>query len=88
VLTALENVSKTDKVLLFPNPVTNVLTIVTPGLDTASKLYIYNLSGQELMCQQIDQTEIEIDLGNLLQGVYIVKIVNDKSVDTRKIIIK
>ena len=88
VLTALENVSKTDKVLLYPNPVTNVLTIVTPGFDTASKLCIYNLSGQELMCQQIDQTEIEIDLGNLLQGVYIVKIVNDKSVDTRKIIIK
>jgi hypothetical protein len=88
VLTTLENASKIDKVLLYPNLVNNFLTIETPGLDIASKLYIYNLNGQELMSQQIDQTKMEIDLSNLLPGVYILRIIHDKSVEVRKIIKK
>jgi hypothetical protein len=88
VLTTLENASKIDKVLLYPNLVNNFLTIETPGLDIASKLYIYNINGQELMSQQIDQTKMEIDLSNLLPGVYILRIINDKSVEVRKIIKK
>jgi hypothetical protein len=40
------------------------------------------------MSQQIDQTKMEIDLSNLLPGVYILRIINDKSVEVRKIIKK
>ena len=88
VLTSIENTSNTDKILLYPNPVNNKLLIEMTAFDISSKLYIYDLNGKELMFQQIDKTKMEIDLSNLLPGVYIVKIINDKSEEARKILIK
>jgi hypothetical protein len=75
-----------DEVLICSNPVNDILIIVTPIVTNKSKVTIYNLNGQELLNQQIHSIKTEINVGNLSKGIYIVKIVNDKSDETKKVI--
>lgn len=86
VLTTIENDGRIDEVIIYPNPVNDILTIVTPIVTKKYMLSVYNLNGQELLNQQLHQTKTEINIGNLSKGVYIVKIVNDKLDEVRKII--
>jgi hypothetical protein len=86
VLTFLKNYNEINEVIIYPNPVNDILIIVSPLVTKKSKVAIYNLNGQELLNQQIHTIRTEINVGSLLKGVYIMKIVNDKSAETRKVI--
>jgi hypothetical protein len=61
-----------------------------PAFNEALTLTSYpeNLSTSKIWNLSLHQTETEIDCGSLLHGVYILKIINDKSIEMRKIIIK
>lgn len=69
---------------LYPNPVTKVLNIETS--ETEGEITLYNLKGQELFKQPIIGHQVQIDIKNLSNGVYFVKLVNGTISDIRKII--
>lgn len=72
---------------VFPNPAGKFLCIKSPVL--LNSYYLYNLNGELIENKQIDNNKIEINLGNLIRGTYILLIHTKSNAKiTRKIIIE
>ncbi|WP_025739756.1 carbohydrate-binding protein, partial [Aquimarina pacifica] len=69
----------------FPNPVTDILTINTNSSKTA-KLDIINYAGQNVLSRNIQSETQTIDLSNLSTGIYILKVTDEKQIQTKEII--
>jgi hypothetical protein len=59
----------------YPNPVTDILNI--SYTQEISKVSIHNLLGQEVLVKSINATESKIDMSNLPNGTYLVKVTVD-----------
>jgi hypothetical protein len=74
----INDLSGTSKLLIiYPNPSSGIVTIETPSLSAQSQLTILNVEGQNILTQQVTQSRTLIDVSNLPNGVYIVRIVSD-----------
>ena len=69
---------------VYPNPVQNKLTIETNCKE--SILSISDINGEEMMKQQVKESKTQIDLSSLKNGVYFVKVINNKTSVVKKII--
>jgi pectate lyase len=68
---------ETTKVILYPNPVADVLYL-TKSTQTVEKVQVYNMSGT--LVKSVGKDAESIDLSNLIQGTYLVKVyTNDGS---------
>jgi pectate lyase len=65
---------KTAKIILYPNPVADVLYL-TKSTQTVEKVQVYNMSGT--LVKSADKDAETIDLSNLIQGTYLVKVYTD-----------
>ena len=75
---------------IFPNPTDDNLTvIVKPGLEIKD-LYFVDFSGKTIKPISISriQNNLDINVSNLNEGIYILEIVSDKDVDKVKIVIE
>ncbi len=68
-------------VSIFPNPTTDQLNII--GISSIEKVEIYNLSG---MFQAAYLNKSTIDISNLSEGIYFVKIYAENGISTQKFI--
>jgi len=66
-----------------PNPTSNYFTIKTPVIGHLS---ILNFSGQEFLQCEITETETLVDVRTLSSGVYLLKLINNKTVGVIKLI--
>jgi hypothetical protein len=83
-----ENGIKEIQIAICPNPASSTMTLEIPH-TTALKntlLTIYNLNGQQLIYRHITEPATVIDIGTLTQGMYIVKVTDDKAVQVGKFI--
>lgn len=80
----LPNNSATQKVVLYPNPVTSELNISSPNSKTIEKVSVYNLVGQ--LVKNVGGNHKSIDMSDLSSGTYLVKIQTNEGVIDRKII--
>ncbi len=71
---------------IYPNPTTGLLTIET-GENNAN-IGIYNIYGSMLKQQQLNGSVNQIDVRNLMQGTYIVKIFTSSGQQKVQLIIK
>ncbi len=76
--------SAAQKLVLYPNPVTNVLNIASGSSDIIEKVSIYNLVGQ--LVKNVGGNHKSIDMSDLSSGTYLVKIQTNEGVIDRKII--
>ncbi len=85
-----EGVSEIDKdnlvLTIYPNPVTEQLTLEIPALTEDCLLTLINLNGEELMTQQINESKTQINLSKLAGGVYFLKLISGNAVEVRKVI--
>lgn len=73
-----------NKVAVYPNPASDYL--IVSGLDGASKVEIYTITGQLVQTENFDnETRIKLDLNT---GMYLVKVTNGVQTSTKKIIVK
>ena len=73
---------------MYPNPDYAHAIIVTAPTPNTEKLVVYDLKGQILINQPINNSSTDIDTSSLPIGIYIVKILNgDAIIDSRKIIV-
>ena len=86
--------SKLEKVTfvenIYPNPTDDKLTvIVKPGLEIKD-LYFVDFSGKTIKPKSINRSgdNLEINVSNLNEGMYILELVSDKEVDKVKILIE
>ena len=71
---------------IYPNPAHDNITIETSFTLSQVQLSISNLDGKQLITRQITQPKTQIDISNLPNGVYFVRVTNDKTIVTGKII--
>lgn len=75
---------KNDNIQIFPNPTNNFIFIT--GLNKPSLNYsIFDLN-QKIVKKGITQTDKPIDIGDLLNGVYVLQIKIEESISNYKII--
>jgi hypothetical protein len=79
-----------DDISIFPNPTsTGIFTIQSNGLSNGT-VSVYNESGQEVLTTQIDGVDGSYQLSlpeYIKNGVYLVRLTNEKAVFTKKIIL-
>lgn len=71
---------------VYPNPVTNGRVSISTKNDETKEIAIFDLLGKKIMQTQLSTRELNVS--NLLAGVYIIKITEDNISATRKLIIK
>lgn len=62
---------------IYPNPVTNVLTIITSDMEKVQKIQLYSMDGKMISDQQIPNNQL--DLSNLQPGTYILKVYSSQT---------
>ena len=79
---------KSDKqeIQIYPNPTNSMLFIDIPDIIKVNTLIICNMNGQELIRQQIRDSKTQLNVSNLTNGLYSIKLITDKSVDVRKFV--
>lgn len=75
-----------DAISLYPNPVTDILTIESP--QNIQLITITNSVGQMVYHNQFDAGKTQINMGDFQSGVYLIRINTEKSKMIKKIIIE
>jgi hypothetical protein len=73
-------------IALYPNPANAAVTIVTP--QTAGTISVTDINGKAVMTLTPKDAETEIDIRQLTEGIYIVRVLLDGAVQTRKFVVK
>lgn len=68
----------------YPNPVKNVLNLSYS--KEISNVEVYNLLGQKVISNKLNTTDAQIDMSNLSNGAYMVRVTSDNQVKTIKVI--
>ena len=84
-----EETSFNEKVLIYPNPITNGYKLTVKFKSTLSvKLEMYNVTGKLVYVDEVsNQDGKEVDTRNLSNGIYMLKISSDNASTTRKVVI-
>jgi hypothetical protein len=78
--------SRQSAVSIYPNPSSTQITIETPKTTSKFLISIFNLNGQEVINQKLTAPGTSIDISNLPQGIYCVRLTSDNIVKVLKII--
>ncbi len=70
----------------YPNPVKDILNI--NYRNNINNITVYNILGQELLSKPANSNNTNIDLSNLSNGTYLVKIVSENGIHNLKILKK
>ncbi|WP_299012661.1 T9SS type A sorting domain-containing protein [uncultured Polaribacter sp.] len=72
----------------YPNPITNKeLTIVTSNSNT-KEIVIYNLLGKKVLATKFSEVKTTIDVSEVNNGIYILKVTEEGKTATKKLIIQ
>ena len=71
---------------IYPNPVKNTVTVETKQSGGEGTLSIFNVSGQELLKQQVVSAKTQLDLRGFARGVYTIRLLKNDKVEVRKIV--
>ena len=80
---AIDVVETSDEVNIFPNP-TNSIVYIT-GIDDFEQVQIFNIQGK--LVKSITSYTNQINMSNLSPGNYILKIISNETVITKKLVI-
>ena len=85
VVNSVNNVSLNEAAYtLYPNPVENKLNISSSVNDVA-EVTIYNVAGKEIKNFNIANKHAEIDVADLISGIYFISIKDPKSGDVKRL---
>lgn len=71
---------------MYPNPVSNGQLTITSNSWADKQVEIYSLSGQQVYNKLVKHKEI-IEIYNLNKGIYLVRIVEEGKIATRKLVV-
>lgn len=74
-----------SKVRLYPNPVSSNLMIQVP-INMEAELSVFNILGDKVKSEKIEQIRTSIDLSDLQSGIYLAKIISETETITKKIV--
>ena len=71
---------------IYPNPASSSITIESINSNENAIAMFYNMQGQLLLSQSLQQLKSEIDISGFSQGMYFIKVKSDKGVAMKKFI--
>lgn len=78
---------KAENYLIFPNPTNGEFEVTS--LEKISTIEVYDIKGALLQkVENVNSNHSSINLSDLLDGIYIVKIYNDNIIETKKLVKK
>ena len=84
-----DNFSVLNSFKMYPNPVDNELNFDFNNTVVEDfNVKIYDLNGRLILSKDINETDSTIDVNNVSQGVYLVKLTNRNSFVTKKLIVE
>jgi hypothetical protein len=84
-----ENTKIEDNLTIYPNPSNNFFTI-SMDINNIQKIEVINELGQTIFRKEnINNSQYSLDIGNSIDGIFFLKVTDDKKrVSYRKIILK
>jgi hypothetical protein len=73
-----------DAIQIYPNPTKNRIAIKT--IKPFSQIQLIDVHGRVIAAVYKNSNEIEIDMNNFSNGIYLIKIISENKIETRKII--
>ena len=73
---------------LFPNPASSVVTVTVSGFDGEVEVQIVDMNGRTVSDFRTQNSELTLDVSELTQGAYFVRVTGDKSTAVRKLIVR
>jgi len=70
----------------YPNPSSGMITIDISGINEDNNLTLSDIGGQELMRKEFKSNKIQIDISNLVKGIYFLKLQNEHGMKAGKIV--
>jgi hypothetical protein len=86
VSTGIVTNKNTNSISVYPNPVTDQITIENTGSEASMDISIYNLQGQEIIHKSANTALENIDVSTIESGLYIIKIINNSCVYTKQFV--
>jgi hypothetical protein len=83
--TGINNITEL-RLSVYPDPATDKITVELSGLQNETSLSIVDIRGQQLMMRQITDLKTRVDISGLTDGVYFVRLTNNRSVEVKKFI--
>jgi hypothetical protein len=71
---------------MFPNPASDRVTIQLPSGSDKATVQFYDYVGRLALTKNITNSSNKVDVNNLSTGIYILKVVSDSKIGTRKFI--
>ncbi len=88
LLTTTINYKPGKDIRIYPNPAGEVIHIAMPENSLGnSKLMLYDLSGKEILNKEFTSKNIDLNTGDITNGVYLLRITNDDFSLSAKIIV-
>jgi hypothetical protein len=81
-----DDVISNETFSIYPNPTSNKLTIKFPVNQIKAEVSIYTLLGQHVFSKEISSSENDLNIDNLQNGMYLVKIKSDSITAIMRII--
>ncbi len=75
---------ETVQVRMYPNPAHTTFT-VDSGDQPMERIRVFNLSGQLIKDIRVSGHQVQIDVGSLITGMYLVQVISGESVVTQRI---
>ncbi len=86
--TGIAQVSNSNKISIYPNPSTGLVTVNIPSVNSGTIMFITDMIGKEVFKSSVNDNTVNLDLTGLQKGLYMLTITNGKSVEVQKIIIQ
>lgn len=83
--TTMEESSISQQSSIYPNPTKDKVVIEGFGIH---QVRVFNMMGQEIQNQNVDQDRVVIDLADQPSGFYFIEIMGEQGVETKKIVKK
>lgn len=73
---------------IYPNPVAGTLHVDFSSDDRAREVWVYDLNGRMIYAKKVSNSQVEMDLGCLVDGVYVLRVLDDVTAATTKFVIQ
>jgi len=84
--TGIEENNAEDVFVIYPNPSSDFITIETPLNTDNSELTIYNISGQQIIKQKMNNAKTLVNIEDLRSGIYFLRVINDNTISVLKFV--
>lgn len=86
VLNVTEEVYLSNEFTISPNPASSKLNLVVPNALRSAKISVFDVLGKKVLSKDLNTLKSSIDVSKWANGVYLVRVTNDKITQTKRFI--